>query len=422
MKIEILTIPAAWLYNFSIYFYVFYIRIAAWVSPKARLWIRGRKNIFGQIEAGLEKNKTSGKSKIWFHCASLGEFEQGRPVMESFHEKFPEYEIFLTFFSPSGYEIRKNYTGADYIFYLPSDTVRNAKRFIALVNPSLVVFIKYEFWFNLLDVLKQRNIPTYLVSGIFRPEQHFFQWYGGWFRKKLESFTRFFLQDTDSARLLQSAGFTNVTISGDTRFDRVAAISSHIKNFPIIEQFCVSSRIILAGSTWPEDERIFFPYINGDHNAIKFIIAPHEISESHLRNLSEGIKKIVVKLSEADEINIKEAGVLIIDNIGMLSSLYRYSSVAYIGGGFGAGIHNILEAVAFGVPVVFGPRYEKFREARELAGQQAAFPVVDSSQFEQVIGMLLNDEAKYNYCSRTCRNYILQNKGATEKILENINV
>jgi 3-deoxy-D-manno-octulosonic-acid transferase len=414
--------PEFWLYTVSIYFYVLYIRIAALVSSKARLWIKGRKNIFEAIEKALEKDKDSGKPKIaWFHCASLGEFEQGRPVIEAFREKFPEYRIFLTFFSPSGYEIRKNYTGADYIYYLPADTGKNAKRFIGLVNPSLAIFIKYEFWFNLLDILKQRKIPVYLVSAIFRPDQHFFRWYGGWSRKKLDSFTWFFVQDTDSARLLQSVGFSNVTVSGDTRFDRVAAISTQKKDFPVICQFCASSRIILAGSTWPEDERILLPYINSNQHGLKYIIAPHEISKTRVKNLTAGIKKNVVNLSEANEENIKEAGVLIIDSIGILASLYRYSYIAYIGGGFGAGIHNILEAAAYGIPVVFGPKYEKFREARELTRQMAAFPVVDSSQFGQVIESLLMDETKYKYCSKTCMDYVSQNKGATEKILKKIN-
>lgn len=421
MKIEISCLPS-FLYTISIYLYVFYIRIAALVNPKARLWIRGRRNIYRVIEESLGKNRHPGNSKIaWFHCASLGEFEQGRPVMETFREKFPGYRIFLTFFSPSGYEIRKNYPGADYIFYLPADTRKNAKRFITLVNPSLAIFIKYEFWFNFLDILKQDKIPAYLISGIFRPDQHFFRWYGRWFRKKLRSFIWFFVQDAESARILQSAGFVNVSVSGDTRFDRVTTISAQKKDFPLIRQFCASSRVILAGSTWAEDERILLPYINGEHKGIKFIIAPHEISESHLKNLSAGIKKNVVNFSGASEENIKKAEVLIIDSIGILASLYKYSSIAYIGGGFGAGIHNIIEAAVFGVPVVFGPKYDKFREARELTGQKAAFPVIDSSQFEQVIESLLNDQEKYNYCSQTCRDYVSQNKGATEKILIKIN-
>ena len=376
-------------YQIAIYGYSLTIRIASFFNKKAGLWINGRNDIFKNLEKAIDPNERI----AWFHAASLGEFEQGRPVIEAFRQKFPGFKILLTFFSPSGYEIRKNYSGADYIFYLPPDTKPNAKRFIETVKPEIAVFIKYEFWFNYLKILYDKDLPVFVISAIFRKEQHFFKWYGGWFRKMLKSITMFFVQNEESKELLQSIGIENVTISGDTRFDRVSAIAGSLKTFPPVEKFAGNTKVFLAGSTWPRDEELILRLANDLAGKMKFIIAPHEIGHERIASITRlfsGFK--VLKFSESNESSFAGAHILIIDGMGFLSGLYRYCHIAYIGGGFGKGIHNILEAATFGKPVIFGPKYDKFQEATDLTKLKGAFSVSTAKELEKIAVKLLSDE------------------------------
>ncbi len=406
------------LYNFSILLFQLAIRIAAFTGHvKAKQWVTGRKNIFNQIQNSLQP----GEQRVWFHCASLGEFEQGRPVMEKLKIKNEKLKIVLTFFSPSGYEVRKNYAGADYVFYLPVDTKSNAERFISLINPEKVFFVKYEFWFHYLDTLHKKNIPVYLVSAIFRTQQKFFKWYGGFFRRMLKSVTHFFLQDDESAALLNSIGISNYTVTGDTRFDRVVEAAASVKPIPVIEKFKDGKELLIAGSTWKEDEEVIlssFTKLTLHPSPFKLIIAPHEINEPEIKRqlkIFSGFK--TVRFSEAKEETVSAAQVLIIDNIGMLYSLYQYGTFAYVGGGFGKGIHNILEAAVFGIPVFFGPNYQKFREARDLINYSGAFSIQSSDELNSAIMTLANNEHKWKAASLVARNYVDDKKGAAEKII-----
>jgi 3-deoxy-D-manno-octulosonic-acid transferase len=398
-------------YTFSIHIYSFLIHIFSVFNPKAKLWINGRKDIFEKLRTAFSGFKNEEKL-VWFHCASLGEFEQGRPLIEKFKVQHPDYKIFLTFFSPSGYEIRKNYKGADFVFYLPIDTPANAKQLIRIINPKAVFFIKYEFWFNYLNELKNENVPTYLVSGIFRKEHYFFKFYGTWFRKQLNCFSHFYLQTEESKQLLKSIGYNNITVCGDTRFDRVFEISKQVVSIPLIEKFKQNKNIFIAGSTWLEDEKVIAN--------CKLILAPHEIDENHLRVLDKlfgNAKKI--RYSQANEQNVTTADVLIIDNIGMLSSIYQYASIAYIGGGFGKGIHNILEAATFGKPVIFGPNYKKFSEANELIQLGGAFSVSTEENLKSILNSINNTEA-LSQISTISKNYVTSHSGACSVILSTI--
>lgn len=407
------------LYNFLIHFYSFLIKVATVFSIKAKLWVDGRKDIFQKIKLELLTSQhVSDSSFIWFHCASLGEFEQGRPLMEQFKVKDPNVKIILTFFSPSGYEIRKNYKGADHVFYLPIDTPNNAKQFIELIHPKAVFFIKYEFWFNYLIELKKRKIPTYLVSGIFREDHYFFKFYGLWFRQQLSCFTHFYLQSASSRKLLKGIGYTNTTVSGDTRFDRVFEISQQVRSIPLIEQFKNEKNIFIAGSTWAEDEKVI-ANCRLQIADYKLIIAPHEIDENHLKSIEELYGKKSLRYSQATEKNISTADVLIIDNIGMLSSIYQYASIAYIGGGFGKGIHNIIEAATFGMPVIFGPNYRKFSEAIELIHLGGAFSISSEKEFVKILSSLSSSDVLKN-TSLISKNYVASHVGATAKILDSI--
>ncbi len=403
----------SFLYNILIHLYQFIIWIASLFNPKAQLWVEGRKDILKKLEEQIDSN-----DKIaWFHAASLGEFEQGRPIIETFRKQFPEYKILLTFFSPSGYEIRKNYEGADYVVYLPIDTKRNAREFIKIVQPKLVVFIKYEFWFNYLQVLSENKIPIFFASVIFRKEQHFFKWYGSWFRKMLKKASFFFVQNHESFDLLKSIGINQVEISGDTRFDRVFSIAQNAKKFPLIEKFAEGKKVFLAGSTWPADEEIIEKLVLQDPS-LKLIIAPHEI---HRERINSILKKFashkVLKYSEADEKSISKAQILIIDGMGFLSGLYQYCHIAYIGGGFGKGIHNILEAATFGKPVIFSPNYQRFAEAVELVELKGAFVISNSSEIISITEKLINNDIAWHSASSICKEYVLKKKGATELIL-----
>lgn len=408
------------IYTAFVYLYGFAIRLATPVNAKAKLWADGRKNIFTIIRTDFEK--LSDKKIIWVHCASLGEFEQGRPVIEKIKSNEPSTLIVLTFFSPSGYEVRKNYSGADFIYYLPIDTLSNAKKFITLIKPAAAFFVKYEFWYNYLYVLKSKKISTYLISGIFRENHYFFKWYGKWARQQLSCFTHFYLQNKLSEKLLNTIGYTNTTVAGDTRFDRVFEISKSVKKIPLIEQFKQGKNILIAGSTWLDDERILSTL---DFKTLNFglIIAPHEINEEHIQAIEELFSKSsavrCLRYSKANELNITKATVLIIDNIGMLSSIYQYGTIAYIGGGFGKGIHNILEAATFGLPIIFGPNYQKFSEAVELIKLGGAFTITTNKEFEDNFTSLTYPE-KLSSASAISRGYISSNTGATDKILNSI--
>jgi 3-deoxy-D-manno-octulosonic-acid transferase len=406
------------LYNISIHVYSVLIHIASLFNPKAKLWVDGRKNIFQNLKHKIQ-NQNSELSIIWFHCASLGEFEQGRPLIEKIKKEKPEFKILLTFFSPSGYEVRKNYDGADFIFYLPIDTPSVTKEFIEIVKPTMAIFVKYEFWFNYLNELKKKAIPTYLICGIFRKEHYFFKSYGAWFRERLNCFTHFYLQDETSEQLLKSIGYANTTVAGDTRFDRVFEISKNVKQFDKVKQFVADKKVLVAGSTWNEDVKIISSF--KFHEAgFKLIIAPHEIDETTINSVIQQFdNSTIVKYSQANEQNIKNADVLIIDNIGMLSSLYQYGTIAFVGGGFGKGIHNILEAATFGLPVIFGPNYQKFTEAKELIELGGAFVIGNTKELEKVISFL-SDNDILNTSSSTAKNYVRDRIGATGKIFNSI--
>ena len=391
------------LYNISIWIYLVAIHISALFNPKAKQWINGRKNIFKK----LQKTTKEQNNIVWFHCASLGEFEQGKPIIEAYKVKYPKHKILLTFFSPSGFEIRKNTPLADYVFYLPADSKSNAKQFIQLVKPIKVIFIKYEFWFNYMDECKKQNIPFYSVSSIFRKEQSFFKY--KWFAKQLYNVTHFFVQNKTSADLLKSIGFTNTSISGDSRFDSVLETTENPKTFTLIEMFCKSKLTIICGSTWSKDEVLLAQYIK-ENPQYNYIIAPHE-----LQNISDLRKQTNALLySLADDKNIFTSNVLIIDSIGILSHIYSYGSIAYIGGGFGAGIHNILEAATFGLPLIFGPNYNKFNEAKDLIALGGAISIANYQELNLAI-------KHYNiFDSTISTNYIKNHSGATKIILESL--
>jgi 3-deoxy-D-manno-octulosonic-acid transferase len=402
-------------YNAGIFLYHLLIRMLVPFNKKAKLYIKGRENWLAGLKASIDIDSRY----IWFHCASLGEFEQGRPVMEAIRLKYPEYKLILSFFSPSGYEIRKNDPLADVVCYLPADTHRNAGLFIDTIRPEKVFFVKYEFWYHFLRTLAEKKIPVYLVSGIFRKGQRFFSnmpW-GAWFRLIPGYFTHFFVQDEDSARLLAELGYRNLTISGDTRFDRVAAIAKSSQLFPVVDKFLDGKPLLIAGSTWEPDEELLVPFINRQ-SGLKFIIVPHEISPPHLNRLIRMLKKTAVLFSNLDEANIHFYEVIIVDSIGLLSGLYRYGTFAYIGGGFGAGIHNILEAATFGLPVFFGPRYRKFREACQLIKMGGAFSVTSADALDMALSRLIDNPEELKKTSRISSDFIKNNGGATDIILE----
>jgi 3-deoxy-D-manno-octulosonic-acid transferase len=403
------------LYHILIHVYYFLVLIASAFNPKARLWIKGRIGWRKRIRNW----NMAGKPVIWFHAASLGEFEQGRPLIDKIRENHTKCSILLTFYSPSGFEIRKNYPGADLVMYLPLDTSYNARLFVKLVNPIATVFIKYEFWHFYLRELHHTKHPVYLISAIFRPGQAFFKWYGAWFRKNLLYIDFFFVQDKDSAHLLDRIGLTNCKISGDTRFDRVKALAETAKNIEIARQFSAGHDCMVAGSTWPEDEEFLTRLINESDAKVRFIVAPHEITASHIHQLTSRITRDYILYSRATmqaEYNGKQ--VLIIDNIGMLSSLYRYGQVAYIGGGFGKGIHNILEAAAFGIPVIFGPNFGKFREARELLSRGGAFNIKNYEDLRTLLNELSSNPEIYNKSALAASLYVSENTGATSVIFD----
>lgn len=403
------------LYNLIVFLAGIFLRIVALFSPKIKLFVEGRKDVFSIL---LEKIKPEDKT-IWFHSASLGEYEQGLPVIEKIKEKYPSHKIIVTFFSPSGYEVRKNNTVAGVTIYLPLDTKNNAKRFLKAVHPELAFFIKYEFWLNYLNELEKYKIPTYLISGIFRDNQVFFKWYGGFYRKALTAFTYFFVQNEKSKEKVESLGFQNVIVSGDTRFDRVNAILERDNSLDYIEVFTNNQPVIVFGSSWPKDEALITEFINQADENVKFIIAPHNIKPDQISDLQSKITKSSVLFSEKDNKNLSQYNVFIIDTIGLLTKIYSYGTIAYVGGGFGnPGIHNILEPATFGMPIVIGPNYYNFAEAVSLVELKGCIVISDFQELKAAFDQLLTDKLFYKEKSEICRSFIQNNKGATETIMK----
>ena len=439
-------------YNVGIYLLDAGLHVAGLFNEKARLWCHGRRGIFrrmaeavqqsrvesvsheaedasqikqsGQTVAGAQtdgaenvSNLSAENQVIWFHCASLGEFEQGRPVIEAFRAAHPDWKILLTFFSPSGYEVRKNYSGADFIFYLPADTPRNVRRFMAIFRPKIAVFVKYEFWANYLFALQRSGAKCYLVSGIFREGQSFFRPWGGMFRKVLGTFDRLFVQNEGSLQLLAGIGIDRVEVAGDTRFDRVYAIAQAAKQLPEVEQFANGANVFVAGSTWPPDEQLLLQLINS-HPDVKFIIAPHEIESARIERMIAHIERPALRYTQlTPQSDLTGAGVLFIDTIGILSSVYRYGKWGYIGGGFGVGIHNTLEAATFGLPLAFGPNYARFKEACDLIAAGGACSISNYDELEQWFSGLLTSVEAWKHSSAACAEYVQSHKGATEQIM-----
>lgn len=406
------------LYNFIVLLAAATVKILAFFSPKMKLFVNGRKNVFKTLN---EKIKAEDKT-IWFHAASLGEYEQGLPVMEQIKAKYPNHKIVLTFFSPSGYEVRKNNTVADVTVYLPLDTAFNAKKFVALTHPELVFFIKYEYWPNYLKVLKQAGIKTYLISGIFREKQAFFKWYGGFYRNALQTFDFFFVQNESSKKLLQSIGHQNVKISGDTRFDRVVSILDRDNRLDFIEAFKNDTTTVVIGSSWPKDENLLVTYINQCSNEVKFIIAPHNIKAEQIADLKAQITKPTVLFSEKEGKSLSDYTVLIIDTIGILTKIYSYADIAYVGGGFGhPGVHNILEPATFGVPIVIGPNYSHFAEVTALVNMGGCVTITNQYQLNDAFNNLIMNADIRHEKGHIAETFVQMNKGATAVILNHIN-
>lgn len=396
------------LYTLAIRTYAAAAKVAAlFGNAKASLWVEGRKR--------WPEADSDNAPWVWFHAASLGEFEQGRPLIEALKKHYPHLKVSLTFFSPSGYEIRKNYPLADEVLYLPIDTPKNARRWVKRHHFVAAFFIKYEFWFNYMQALHEAKIPLYYISLIFRPNQYFFRWYGGWFRKQLQNVTHFFVQDETTQNQLKD--FDNVTLCGDTRFDRVADIAKQAKRFPEIEAFIDGRKCIIAGSSWPPDEKLLIPFLERLPEDYCMILAPHDISEKHLQQITERLDNYQLYTGLNPE---KHGKILVLNTIGILSQLYQYARFVYIGGGFGANIHNIQEPVTFGCPVVFGPKHKSFKEAVDLVGLKGAFSISSQEELNRIFDQLINDEAFYRQASETCKSYLGSQLGATEVILKKI--
>lgn len=413
------------IYQLVVRFAAQFLRLIALFNPKIKLFVEGRKVVFHQLQEAI----TPSEKTIWFHAASLGEFEQGLPIMEAIKKKYPSHKIVVSFFSPSGYEVKKNNTIADVTVYLPLDTKRNAHNFIKAVHPDLVFFIKYEFWPNYLNELKQLQIKTFLISGIFRKNQAFFKWYGGFYRKALEAFSYFFVQNESSKTLIQRLGYQNVMISGDTRFDRVMNILERDNSLDFMDEFCTAnSKIIVIGSSWPKDEEMLLNYINTSAENIKFVIAPHNIKADQIKNLKSQLRKKTILFSEKEEMlkqvqqdKVEDFQVFIIDTIGILTKIYSYADIAYVGGGFGnPGVHNILEPATFGIPIIIGPNYSHFAEATALVNLGGCISIKNQNQLKEIIDELLQNEDERLEKGHICRTFVQMNAGATEKISNQI--
>lgn len=405
-----------WLYNLGLRTYSSAIALAACWNPKARLWKEGRKGLLERMARTI----APGDRIVWLHVASLGEFEQGRPLMERLKREYPDRKILLTFFSPSGYEIRKNYAGADYIFYLPLDLPHNVRRFLDIVKPEAALFVKYEFWLNMLGELRRRRIRTFVVSAIFRRNSVFFKWYGWLWRRALKSFEILFVQNEESKSLLAELGHENVIVAGDTRFDRVAAIAAAAKRIDLIGRFKGSHRLMVAGSTWGPDEEILLELIDRNPE-IRFVIAPHEMEENRIEHLLRSVRGGALRYTQCgEETSFENCQVLVLDTVGILSSVYGYAEWAYIGGGFGVGIHNTLEAATFGLPLAFGPNYAKFKEARDMIALGGARSVSNAEELIAWFAPLRDDERIYRETARITKEYTSKNQGATKLIIDTV--
>lgn len=403
-------------YSLGIILAASFVRLASWFNPKAKAFVSGRKDQFQRLSAEMQNIKGS----IWVHCASLGEFEQGRPIIEEIRKQRPKQKILLTFFSPSGFNVRKNYSQVDHVFYLPWDTSKNAQQWIEIVNPVLAIFIKYEFWLNYIDILSKKNIPILSASSIFRKDQIFFKWYGSLFRTALQKFDHFFVQNISSAELLSSIQITNVTVSGDTRFDRVQKIAMEKTEIPKLSSFKGSDSVWVMGSCWPADVDILIPFILENKTKLKFIIAPHEMRESFLNKIETALGQHCIRFSQLEKLNERHT-VLLIDNIGMLSQLYSYAEFAYVGGAFGKGLHNILEAACYGIPVFFGNKnYNRFSEANDLIQLGGAFVVADFPELKECYQSLINRPENYLLACEVTKAYVTENLGATQKVVDYI--
>ncbi len=406
------------MYSLGIYIYILCVRIASLFNTKARLLLDGHAETFGILARTLRTNDRY----VWFHASSLGEFEQGRPLMERIRQRHPEYKILLTFFSPSGYEVRKNYAGADIVCYMPFDTPRNARRFVRMVKPEKAFFIKYEFWKNFIDELHRSKCEVYSVSSIFRRNQIFFRSYGKQYAKVLHNFTRIFVQNDDSRRLLESVGITAVSVAGDTRFDRVTDIRNAAKDVDAARHFAEgATNVLVVGSSWEPDEDIIIPYFN-EHKDLKLILAPHVVNEAHIRRILSALKRPAIRITQAEKenTNLQDFDCMIVDTYGMLSSIYRYGNIAYVGGGFGVGIHNVPEAAVYGVPVVIGPNHQKFREAEMLLHLGGCFEITSSDTFAMTMKLLTQNEDSRKKAGDAAGNYIMSNAGAADKIFDAI--
>jgi 3-deoxy-D-manno-octulosonic-acid transferase len=411
--------PLRFFYNILISLAWFGLKVIALFRPKIDLFVSGRKQTFAQLGEKLSPNKKT----IWMHVASLGEYEQGLPVLERLRQNYPAHQILLTFFSPSGYEVKKNTTAADAVVYLPMDTLSNAKRFLERTDPELAIFVKYEIWPNYLSELKKRNVPTFLVSAIFSKRQVYFKPFGGFMRKSLRTFAHFFVQDSNSRELLESIGFSNVTVSGDTRFDRVSKILKQDNRLDFMEHFKNGRFCLVAGSTWPEDEEILIQYINlSTDGQTKFVFAPHEIKPAHVQKIEEGLRKKTIHFSQMEGKDLADFDVLIVDTIGLLTKVYSYADVAYVGGGFATGLHNTLEPSVYGIPVIIGPDYTKFKEAEDLVKKGGVIPISDQRGFDTLMDTFLTDPIFLKKKGSINSEYINANVGATDLILEHLSL
>jgi 3-deoxy-D-manno-octulosonic-acid transferase len=403
------------LYNIGIHILYFLVFLASIRHPKAKLWVNGRKGQLKKLKQAFSDND----EVIWVHCASLGEFEQGRPLIQEIKSKYPSKKIVLTFFSPSGYEVQKNSPIVDHVCYLPLDTRYNAKRFIKYANPQMAFFVKYEYWYNYLTVLDKRGIPAYFISTIFREDQSFFKWYGKWYRKMLYKATHFFLQNESSAELISTLGISNYTVCGDTRFDRVANIHENIKPLQIVENFINGDPVIIAGSTWKAEEALIRQFLLKKPK-VKVVLVPHEVENGSVDRVMQQYGEMAVRYSQAHDADNKDKQVLVVDCYGVLTSLYQYGTIAIIGGGFGVGIHNILEPATFGMPIIFGPNYERFGEATDLVAQNCAFPVNNIEDFNTIVYHLLYNPSTTKKIAAMTAEYVKKNVGATRKIIEQV--
>ena len=403
------------IYNLAMYLLELGVKLAALFSDKPAKMVKGHRDAYDLLKSKIDRNARY----IWFHAASLGEFEQGRPLIERIRKEYPQYKILQTFFSPSGYEVRKNYDGADIVCYLPIDTPSNVKKFIDLVNPCMVFFVKYEFWQNYLNALSKKGVPVYSVSSIFRPGQIFFRWYGKSYQQVLKTFAHLFVQNEESKLLLAEIGVKNTTVVGDTRFDRVLDICAAAKQLPLVQKFKGDALTFVAGSSWGPDEDIFIKYFNA-HPEMKLIIAPHVVNDGHLKEIESKLQRSCIRYTKATEENVEQADCLIIDCYGLLSSIYRYGEISYIGGGFGVGIHNVLEAAVYGIPVIFGPNNKKFREAQHLLANKGGFEINGYEDFEQLMNKFLADEAYLKQSGQAAGDYVKGNAGAMDKIMKRV--